>query len=110
MDPAKRIITSLPLEELWNAAGPVSAERIRYLDRVAIADLLRLGGARFLVAHLGAAPEWVAPDQTFAVWRELREKVVAPDSRPENDGELRYWASEWADEGSGPLVVFESFH
>ena len=110
MDPAKRIIISLPLEELWNAAGPVSAQRIRYLDREGIAALLRLGRTRFVVAHDGASPEWVAPDQTFEVWRELRAKVVAPDSHPENDGELRYWASEWADEGSGPLVVFEGFH
>lgn len=110
MRPDQRIVIRLPLEELWTDGGPSTAKRGGPLDREAIAGLLRAGGARLVVANVHDRLEWVAPEHTFPRWKELRERLVAPEAVHENDGELRYRASAWADDGSTPIVLFEASH
>src|SRR5262245_6405736 len=40
MDPAQRVVTSLPLHELWTADGPVPAQRVRWLDQATVRQLM----------------------------------------------------------------------
>jgi hypothetical protein len=43
MDPALRIVTRLPLPELWTERGAVTAERERTLGRAGVKALLQAG-------------------------------------------------------------------
>jgi hypothetical protein len=52
VDPAKRIVTSLPLTELWSSAGIVDARRAGNIGRADIVRLLQ-GGASLVVANSG---------------------------------------------------------
>lgn len=106
----QRIVISTPLAELWDDRGPVAAARSRYLDRAAIAELLRGGGVSFVIASVGQPLEWVGADRTFEIWQALRDRIIAPEAVVANDGKLRYWASEWAGSATRPLVVLEAVH
>jgi hypothetical protein len=110
MRPDQRIVTRLPLEELWTDRGPIAAARSRALDREDIASLLRAGGVRFVVANLGDRLEWITPEHAFEHWKVLRERLVAPETVHENDGEVRFRASVWPDDASEPIIVFEAHH
>lgn len=53
MKAADRIVVSLPLSELWNSGGPIGATNQRALGKKEIADMLRSGTLRFVVADCG---------------------------------------------------------
>lgn len=55
MDPALRIVTRLPLAELWTERGPVAATRERLLGRAEVKSLLQAGPVQFVVADCGKA-------------------------------------------------------
>ena len=110
MRPDQRVIIRGPLTELWNAEGPLPLRRVRDLDRATIAHLLRVGTPTFVLGHGGEAPRWIPASETFTVWQRVRDLVVAPEATYENDGELRYRASEWEGLASGPVVLFEAHH
>src|SRR5687768_18566032 len=104
MRPDQRVIIHSPLTELWNAEGPLPLLRTRELDREAVAELLRAGDVTFVLGHGGEPPRWIAREDTFAVWKRARDRLVAPDAGHPNDGEVRYRASEWTGLASGPVV------
>ena len=90
MDSAKRIVTTLPLQELWDDRGAIPAQKIRDLSRADIRELLRLGPVQFVVADLGEKPS----------------SDIYLDEMPH---QYAYSASEWNfDEGS--VVILERFH
>jgi hypothetical protein len=49
MDSARRIVTSMPLTELWNSKGPLDARRVANAGEADIVRLLR-DSSSFLVA------------------------------------------------------------
>jgi hypothetical protein len=53
MDTAQKIITQIPLTELWNADGPLDARRAENLGGADIKRLLR-DGPSFVVAEPGS--------------------------------------------------------
>jgi len=57
MKPEQRIVTRLPLRELWTAHGPIAAARGRALGASDLVALLHerpvLKGSPFVVAELG---------------------------------------------------------
>ncbi|MGH7459781.1 MAG: hypothetical protein ACREMA_01975 [Longimicrobiales bacterium] len=105
----QRIVTRLPLDDLWDDRGPVTAARGRDLGREDIASLLRAGAPRFAVANVGDRLDWIAPEQLFARWKQLSERLLPAEATHDNDGELHYRASAWIDD-AGTIVVFEGTH
>jgi len=69
MDPKLRIITRLPLTELWRDDGFATATRGRSLTSEDVRRLLRLGPVQFVVADLGAAPQWIPKGECFHFWK-----------------------------------------
>lgn len=114
MDPAKRIITEIPLRELWDERGPVAAAWVRDLTGEAISDLLRTEAVRFVVADVGAKPNWIPASDRFRFWKAEVKPHLAPPHQPafreDFPGEYCYFASEWRGESGGTIIVLKRSH
>ena len=118
MDSTQRIVMRAPLEELWNASGPVDATRGHMLSAEDVTALLRGGNVRFVIAELGAPPRWISLPELFELWkRELKPRLVSPAAATTGfflgdfPDQYAYVAIEWRQSGSeAPIVVFERHH
>lgn len=114
MHSSQRIITALPLRELWDDRGPVEARRSRDLSAADIRDLLGRGPVRFVIADVGVKPAWIPVDECFRFWRtEVRARVADPGRQSvlaEFPGGTYYFASDWLTADGPPVVVLEKCH
>jgi len=115
MRSAHRVVVELPLAEIWRSDGFVTSARGQDLTEVQVASLLKAGRVQFVVANLGAAPEWIPLENCFEFWKgEARPHLAAPDAKVELDdyvGGYCYFASAWTpDINAAPLVVLEKHH
>ena len=115
METLLKIVTLMPLQELWWPDGYTSKDRKSYLSEEDIKRMLQLGPVQFVVIDVGLAPKWIPVSERFDFWKtEVLCHLAAPDSKPSlNDfpGSYFYWASEWkSPEGSPPVVVLEMCH
>ncbi|HEV3163208.1 MAG TPA: hypothetical protein VGZ22_04140 [Isosphaeraceae bacterium] len=109
-----RVVTRLPLTELWDGAGKLRSIRVRDVGARDITDLLRIWSAHFLVAEVGRTLRWVSPSHRYSFWRaELRPHLVEPAHEmtriADFPGHYCYLASEWHSEDGEILVVLEKF-
>ncbi len=114
MDPGNRVVTRLPLEQLWDKDGDVGATRWRKLDREAIRDLLRRGPVHFVVADVGRQLRWIPESERFGFWKADGAVHLADGERIDllafPDG-MAYAASEWTPSADGvPIVLLEAHH
>jgi hypothetical protein len=111
-----RIITSLPLREVWDETGVVVAtEPEGDLSAHEIRRLLRLGPLHFVVADVGKPPRWVPLEEAFAFWRsEVHPRLADPSANTFDPSLLPdarcYLATRWRWGGGTPLVVLRAFH
>ena len=54
---SQRVITQMPLQELWDDNGLIPAAWSRDLSAIQLRELLRQGKVRFVVAGVGAKPQ-----------------------------------------------------
>jgi hypothetical protein len=119
MRPDQRVVTTIPLAELWDASGPVAARRG---SRVGDPDLRALlegaGRVQFVVADAVGAPlRWIPLEDARAFWRhEVRPRIVRADAArfecERYPGRYCYAATRWTREGPDPvpLVLLERHH
>lgn len=109
----QRIVTKIPLTELWDEKGAVPGERIRQLDENLIRDLMGTGQVQFIVADCGAKLDWIPMPERFEFWKTVRSQVADP-SEPirlkQFPNETAYVASEWRGNTGQCLVLLESHH
>ena len=114
MQPADRIVTALPLRELFDETGPVEASR--GIDLSADDVRVRLGESRFqfVIADVGSKPRWIAKPEAFAIWRDEILPHLAPTAAvvrlDEYPGSYFYRASEWIMSDGTAVVVLERLH
>jgi hypothetical protein len=112
LDPKHKVMVSGPLAELWNDQGPVRAERVRYIDRDVVRELIRSGVRTFVVAEVGARLLWKTGDEAILFWQSQREHVASPEHGHSPDGFASgyFWlVSEWRG-SQGQILVFEKYH
>ncbi|MBX9623909.1 MAG: hypothetical protein K2X82_08840 [Gemmataceae bacterium] len=116
LPPSQWAVLQLPLDELWDDSGPLPLTRRRAVGRAEIADLLRAGPVRFVVADLASGLTWVPAAGGYRFWKdEVKAHLVEPADagagfRLEDDpGGYCYLAAEWSD-GSASVVVLETHH
>jgi hypothetical protein len=114
MDVQLRIVTRLPLEEVWRDDGFATTSRRRELSKDDITELLRAGLVQFVIADVGAALQWIQLHDCYQFWKDEAKPHLASESAAvlENfPGEYCYFASEW-DNGAGlpRIVVLEKAH
>jgi hypothetical protein len=113
MDPTQRIVTKLPIAELWNEHGIVAAIRQRRLDAAGIRNLLRRTSVHFAVANCGAPLRWIPPSESFSFWKHEVGPHLPEASAPRLDnfaGGYCYFASEWITADGGSVIVLEMAH
>jgi hypothetical protein len=114
--PEQRVVTQLPLDELWTDRGALRATRVCELSAAEIADLLRWGPIRFVVANGGLPLDWIPVEQRYEFWKsQVKMRLVDPAAErfrlEDFPGEYCYAASEWkADEVAEPIVLLSTFH
>ncbi|HLM58984.1 MAG TPA: hypothetical protein VK422_22965 [Pyrinomonadaceae bacterium] len=110
----QRIVSQMPLRELWNGRGVVSVKELRELNASDIAELLRGGKIHFVVADVGSPLTWVPVDECYDFWKsEVKSHLAVPDA--ENylgnfPDEYCYFASEWESGMGGPIVLLAKSH
>jgi len=115
VNPAKRIVTALPLEEVWGADGLLPLHPGEHLDRSAVEVLLRRDPVQFVVASVGATLEWVPLEESRQFWRgDAAERLVGPRETGRSDDFTESYffrAQSWLDDaGTVALVVLEKNH
>jgi hypothetical protein len=109
----QRVVTRLPLADLWDDAGSVRAAAVRDLTADDIRGLLRDGPVRFVVADLGAPLRWVSAAECFPFWKaEVRSRVANPAGADlqEYPGGWCFFASEWGPVEGPPIVLLAVAH
>jgi hypothetical protein len=82
MDRNQKVISYLPVEELWAGQRLVSTIKVRDLDASYIVDLLRSGVVRFVVADIGKPYEWIPNNERYDFWKnEVKAHLAAPESK-----------------------------
>ena len=115
MRPDERIVTQLPLNELWNSRGSLQAERRRWLCREDIRQLLQSGPLQFVIADAGRPLQGIA-EERFVFWKlEVRPHLVDEPERPFDIDTFpegyAYLASQWVfDDSSASIVLLERYH
>jgi hypothetical protein len=117
MNPDQRVVTQIPLAELWTERGRLPAARVRPLDRAELVALLHGGAVQFIVADPGHPLRWIPQVECYVFWKaEVRAHLVSDPGRPFDiyhfpEG-YAYVASEWAaeDPASRPIVLLERHH
>jgi len=116
MHPNERLVTEIPLYELWDNSGRLIARRQHFLNYEQLRLLLQRGVVRFVVANLGHSLRWIPETETFSFWKsEVRPHLVNEPDRPFNLDHYSqgycYIASEWQPEGENyQVVVLECHH
>jgi hypothetical protein len=113
MRPDQRIVTKIPLAELWDETGALPAERTRQLDENLIRGLMGTGQVQFIVADCGATLNWIPMAERFEFWKTVRPQVADP-SQPivlkQFPNETAYVASEWRGSTAECLILLEAHH
>ena len=109
----EKIVTRIPLTELWNADGRVEAARERFLDLDQLKGMLSQFPVEFVVANPGHPLKWIPVAECFDFWKsEVKPHLASTDkflleNFPE---EYAYVASEWSGELQIPVVLLEMHH
>ena len=69
MDSRHRIVSSLPIEELWTDAGPLSAKRLRYISPDDLELQMLLQAMPMVVAECGKPLHWVQSTEYWNFWK-----------------------------------------
>ena len=104
----------IPMSELWDSEGKLTATKQRILRGSGVVALLRQGLVRFVVANCGDPLRWIEPSQCYDFWKsELKPRIVeteAFDLAGFPDAYC-YVVSEWADEKTFlTFLLLEKYH
>ena len=114
MDAALKVVTQIPLTELWRDDGFTTTSRVRWLGADDVAGLLRAGLVQFVIDDVGLSPYWIPLSECYDFWRrEAQPHLAAPESRACLDdfpGGYCYFASQWKGRDSTPIIVCERHH
>src|SRR5258705_12385456 len=109
MDATQRIVTGMPLTELWNDHGRVDAVRAGRVGEADIVRLLREAGSSFIVANPGMPLRWVPAHEGFEFWKtDVKRHLVASDAKgfrlEDFPGLYCYVATEWRPVRGAPVI------
>ncbi|HEX2914578.1 MAG TPA: hypothetical protein VH186_27500 [Chloroflexia bacterium] len=111
MQPGKRIVTHLPLEELWNSEGKIIATKMHALDHKEIKELLKAGSIKFVIADVGHTLEWV--DDSYDFWKKEVQPHLHIAQNPyleDYPGNYFYFAYLWKLATGEVVIALEKNH
>jgi hypothetical protein len=112
VDPALRIVTRLPLDEIWNDDGPLHARKGELVGSAGIRQFLRIENGAVVEAMIGERMVWHLGEARFKFWKDiLRPHLVEPGDATEgfvrdDEDPLAFIVYEWfVGEGERVLVA-----
>ena len=111
MDPRLRVVTVMPLEELWDDDGAFG-RRVAHLSTDQIKAILKGGSVRFVEANVGEPLCWTAPAECYFRWKQVVAHVADADRFLLEDfpDEWAFVASEWEGRSGERLILLEKHH
>jgi hypothetical protein len=114
VDSKLRVVTRLPLEELWDDSGVIAAHRARDLNADGVREALRTG-TKAAVANIGDPLRWLHGLALFDWWKaEAAPRLLDPNApawRLELMPGHRGWlAAEWRLLDGALVLAFEAIH
>ena len=109
----QRIVTTIPLTEIWDDSGTLTSERIRYLDQTTLRELAESDSVLFIVADCGLKLEWIPIEKRFELWKRVKSQIadpVKPIHREDFPNETAYVVSEWHGRSGEHLILLEKHH
>lgn len=113
LKPEQRIVTKLPLAELWDERGTLTDGRVRNLDQNNLAELLRARPIPFVIADVGKKLVWIPTQDRFDFWKTVRPQIgdsSGPIYLEQFRSKTAYTASEWRGRTGESLIVLEKHH
>lgn len=108
-----RIVTHLPLHELWRNNGFVTIKRGKSLTHDDVREFLASGPVQFVVADVGVVPRWIPASECFDFWKNEAKPHLATGTKASLDefpDGYCYFASQWEGEKTAPIVLLEKHH
>ncbi len=109
MSQNQKVISRLPVDEIWAGQRLVSTIKVRDLDASDIGDLLRSDIIRFVVADVGKPYEWIPNNERYDFWKdEVKVHLAAPESKAvleDFPDEYCYFASEWKSYDGDTIIL-----
>ncbi|RSK30166.1 hypothetical protein [Hymenobacter metallilatus] len=110
----QRIVTTIPLEQLWNEAEILPHERQEYLNEQEVQDLLKNGNVPIVLASCGLKLAWIAPLEALARFkREIKGHIVNNPDRfvlQDYEDDWCYLASLWNNTLEERVLLLETYH
>lgn len=114
MENEKKIVTQIPLTNLWTDAENVIAKREKYLTASDIQEFLKKYPVEFVVADVGQKLNWISYDKSFDFWKKELKPHLANNINKIDlacfPGNYAYVASEWTGEIQTPIILLEKYH
>ena len=113
MDACLRIVTQLPLRELWRDDGFSTITRRDSLTVEDVRKYLASGTVQFVVADVGAALRWIQASECFEFWKDEVTPHLASWTKAalnEFPGGYCYFASQWEEGATAAIVLLEKHH
>ena len=113
MRPEQRLVTKVPLSELWDETGTLLGERVRHLDENLIRDILRTVPVQFIVADCGEKLNWIPTQERFEFWKTIRPHIadpMKPIQLARFPNQVACTASEWRGRAGECLILLEKLH
>ena len=114
MDGDQKIVSRMPVEELWAGRRLVSTNRVRDLEASDIVGLLRSDVVRFVVADIGKPFAWIPNDERYAFWKgEVKAHLAPPEAKAalgDFPDEYCYFASEWKSVDGDTIILLSKAH
>ena len=113
-----KILTEIPVKQLWNDNEIIYASRERYLTVEDIKDMLMNYPVEFVVANVGSKLKWIPYTKCYEFWKsEVKSHIVNnPEDKKKGfdidnfSGNYAYIASEWSGEIETPIILLEKYH
>jgi hypothetical protein len=114
VEPSQRVVTQIPVIELWNEKGPVDAVRGPYLGEADVVRTLQAGDT-FVLADIGASLRWVPAEGRFRFWKSEVKNHLVPREADEFKledfpGQYCYVATGWRLRSGASIVLLEKHH
>ena len=99
MNPENRIVIRIPVEKLWNDQTELDLERVSYLSKMELLQMLRNGQVQFVLADIGKKLMWIDQSSCYSFWKtEIQPHFVDNPARIflyQFPNKYAYLASQW---------------
>lgn len=113
MDPDQKIVSQLPLDQLWAGSRVISTVKLRDVGSKEIEELLRSRLVKFVVANVGEPLNWVSNNERYDFWKNEARPHLADAERVSLDDfpdSYCYFASEWKSDDGEVIVLLSMAH